>query len=128
MSNPTILVVDDQVAVRKLLEATLRAEHFLVMAACHGQDALDQLARTGKTPGLALVDLRMPVMDGTHTLVALKERFPHLPVVMMTAVGDTDQRAELVRLGAERTIGKPFDLEQIRTLVADLLANEKEDS
>lgn len=125
MTSPAILVVDDQIGVRKLLEATLTADGYQVITAGNGQEALDCLQGETNFPSLALVDLRMPVMDGTHTLAALKERWPKLPVVMMTAVGEVDRETELFQLGAACTIGKPFDLQQIRTLVTQLLAGEE---
>ncbi len=121
LERPTVLVVDDQVGVRKLLEAALGGEGYTVMTAGNGQEALDRLATSSDVPSLALVDLRMPVLDGVRTLAALKERYPSLPVVMMTAVGDVDREVEVKRLGAVETIGKPFDLNKVRTLVARLV-------
>ena len=126
MNRPVVLVVDDQVGVRKLLEAALGAEGYGVVTAVHGQDALARVALLPQAPSLALVDMRMPVMDGARTLVALKRKYPGLPVVVMTALGDVDREAELESLGAVRTIGKPFDLEKIRALVAELLAKPEE--
>lgn len=122
VDSPAVLVVDDQVGVRKLLEAALTADGYQVVTAGNGQEALDLLARSAERPSLALVDLRMPIMDGAHTLAALKELYPTLPVVIMTAVGEVDRQTELFQLGATRTIGKPFDLQQIRDLVTELLA------
>lgn len=126
MNRRTVLVVDDQPGVRKLLETALGAEGYAVLTAVNGQDALERAAASPHPPSLALVDMRMPVMDGARTLVALRERYPALPVVIMTALGDADQAAELEKLGAARTIGKPFDLGRIRSLVAELLANPEE--
>ncbi|MGE5591132.1 MAG: response regulator [Bacillota bacterium] len=124
MGRPTVLVVDDQVGVRKLLEAALGGDGYAVTTAGNGQEALDLLAAGAEPPSLALVDLRMPVLDGVRTLAALKERYPSLPVVMMTAVGDVDRDVEVLRLGAVETISKPFDLNEVRALVAGLLPGQ----
>lgn len=126
LNRPLVLVVDDQEGIRKLLEAALGAEGYAVLSAVNGKEALERLAASLLPPSLAFVDMRMPVMDGARTLMALKERYPALPVVIMTAVGDVDQEAELEALGAARTIGKPFDMQKIRALTAELLVRAEE--
>ena len=115
-----ILVVDDQMGVRRLLSELLGAEGLEVLTAADGAQGL-ALALEHR-PSLALVDIRMPVLDGVKLLVELKEHYPDLPVVMMTAVGESEKVAEAVRLGALQTVTKPFDVFALRDLVLKILA------
>lgn len=121
--NPVVLVVDDQVGVRLLLEEVFRPTSCLVLLAAHGQEAL-ALAQT-TAPDIALVDVKMPVMDGIETLRALRSRHPQLPVLMMTAVEDSHRLEECLSLGASRIITKPFDVFQVRALAEQLLASRR---
>jgi len=115
----SILVVDDQLGVRRLLQELFGEEGFDVLLAGHGGEALELAKR--QTPTLALVDVKMPVMDGLETLRALKQVYPDLPVVMMTAVGDGERVAEALKSGALKAITKPFDVFAVRTMVLDLI-------
>lgn len=74
-------------------------------------------------PALALVDLKMPVMDGLEALRALKSIDPSLPVLMMTAVGE-GRVSELLANGARDCITKPFDIFALRDLVRQVLQEE----
>lgn len=120
MAAATILVVDDQYGVRRLLEELFAAEGYRVVAAAHGREALERAQ--ANPPDLAFVDIRMPVMDGVETLRQLQARWPGLPVVMMTAVGDTDQVSAALALGARATVTKPFDIHAVCQLARSLLA------
>ncbi len=121
MSDPLILVVDDQVGVRRLLQEVFREVGYRVALAANGQEAVMQA--TAETPALALVDVKMPVMDGLETLKALKVLDPTLPVIMMTAVGD-GRVAELMAHGARHCMGKPFDVFALRDMVQQILQEE----
>lgn len=119
--NPVILVVDDQPAVRRLVEAILQAAGYRVIAAAHGSEALT-LAQ-GQPLSLAVLDLYMPGLDGLQTLQGLRSLQPGLPAVLMTA------RAEAVAADRPGTAGvfliaKPFDVAAFRRLVAAALQKE----
>jgi len=99
-----ILVVDDSVVVRKLLEGVLLASGFEVRTAEQGQIALSYI--DSFNPGLVLSDIEMPVMGGFELLRRIRERFPHLPVVLVTArSSDADQKKAL-DLGANAYVTK----------------------
>ncbi|HEY3367445.1 MAG TPA: response regulator [Symbiobacteriaceae bacterium] len=118
--SPLILVVDDQLGVRRLVQEVFREVGYQVSSAANGQEAL---ALVGvQTPALVLLDMKMPVMDGLETLRVLKSLHPALPVFMMTAVGDGDRVSEAMQSGAEQCINKPFDVFDLRKRVAEALA------
>lgn len=101
----TALVVDDsqmdQVLAGRLLETRL---DLTVRYAEHGEDALAQIER--ERPDLVLTDMQMPVMDGLQLVNALRERFPAIPVVLMTAHGSEEVASEALRKGAASYVPK----------------------
>ncbi|MCL6450228.1 MAG: response regulator [Acetobacteraceae bacterium] len=114
----TILVVDDQLGVRRLLREVFRLQGYRVVLASGGREAVG-LARRVK-PALALLDMRMPGMSGLETLDALRAVDPGLPVVIMTAVNDLEAGQALAR-GAVRAISKPFDVREVRAMVDEII-------
>jgi len=89
--------------------------------AASGAEALDRLAREVQPTLLAVLsDINMPGMDGLELLAEIKQRFPDLPVMMVTAYGDDDRRRRARELGAFEFIPKPVDFhrlnEQLRQL------------
>lgn len=121
MNGPLILVVDDQAGVRLLLREVFREIGYSVALAAHGQEAV--VMASAELPALALVDLKMPVMDGLETLRVLKGLDPSMPVLMMTAVGE-GRLSELLENGARDCITKPFDVFALRDLVQQVLQEE----
>jgi two-component system cell cycle response regulator len=116
-----ILVVDDVMANLRLLEAKLSAEYYEVLAVQDGPAALE--AAQAWAPDLVLLDVMMPVMDGYEVCRRLKaERATeHVPVVMVTALGDNSERVRGLEAGADDFLTKPVDdetlLARVRALV-----------
>lgn len=121
MNGPLILIVDDQAGVRLLLREVFREVGYRVALAAHGQEAV--VLASAELPSLALVDLKMPVMDGLEALRALKGLDPAMPVLMMTAVGE-GRISQLLENGARDCITKPFDIFRLRDLVQQVLQEE----
>lgn len=121
MNGPLILVVDDQAGVRLLLREVFRETGYRIALASHGQEAI--VLASAELPSLALVDLKMPVMDGLETLRALKSLDPSMPVLIMTALGE-GRIHELLENGARDCITKPFDVFALRNLVQQVLQEE----
>lgn len=119
---PLILVVDDQMGVRRLIQEVFRDVGYRVATAVHGQEAVALCSV--ELPALVLLDMKMPVMDGFETLRTLRNLYPELPVIIMTAVGDGDRVAEVMGCGARSCIGKPFDVFELRQLVQKVLEGE----
>lgn len=120
--SPLILAVDDQVGVRRLVEEVFKLAGYRVRTAAHGREALALIAE--ERPDLVLLDMRMPVMDGLETLRVLRRRYPELPVMVMTAVDDSDQVNETMAAGAQCCITKPFDVFKLRQIVEEALLRE----
>ena len=110
-----VLVADDELNLRRVLEAMLRREGYDVITAANGVEALG-----GMTAGVhtVITDLKMPGLDGMALLKRLSVEYPDVPVIMITAHGSVDNAVEAVKLGAFDYIEKPFEQEQIRQVVA----------
>ena len=116
-----ILVVDDIPANVKLLEARLLGEYFEVLTADRGQAALDICAQT--PVDLILLDIMMPEMDGFEVCATLKAnpRTAHIPVVMVTALDQPEDRVRGLSAGADDFLTKPVNDLQLMTRVRSLL-------
>jgi CheY-like chemotaxis protein len=106
----TILVVDDQAAVRRLLNHMLVTEGYQVMQAEDGAWALEAL-RGPITPDLCVLDVMMPGVDGWEVLRSVRQdpTLADLPVVLLTAKGQPQDRLRGWELGCDAYIPKPFD-------------------
>ena len=114
-----ILIVDDQLGVRRLLFETFREDHHEVQMAANGAEAL-QLLKTFE-PNLILMDMKMPGMNGLETLGQIRALDRQVGVIMMTAYGDTQNMEQAKDLGILHYMGKPFDLFELRERVREIL-------
>jgi sigma-B regulation protein RsbU (phosphoserine phosphatase) len=116
MRSARILVVDDEPGMLRAVERVLSADH-QVAGTRSSRDALSVAAEFH--PELAIVDIRMPDLDGFELMARLKTRFPRLDVILMTgSVDDLDEKlVRAIRSPAFYFIQKPFDREVLRTLV-----------
>lgn len=114
-----ILVVDDEEDLRLLLTESLRREGFQAAAASSGREALALVEQ--EPPDLIVLDLVMPEMDGIETLRRLRERGVRAKVVVLTAYGTAQQTREAMALGVSEFIGKPFDLDRLIRIVAEMV-------
>ncbi|MBO8169243.1 MAG: response regulator [Thermoanaerobacteraceae bacterium] len=118
MAKETILVVDDQAGVRTLLSLLCQEEGLAVEVAKHGLDAINKIKEN--CPAMVLMDVRMPVMDGVTALGWIKEHYPDLPVVMMTAYAEEERLEEAEKIGVVDVWYKPFDIDEVRVKVKEL--------
>jgi len=105
---PRILVVDDEAPIRALLTRLLRLEHYDVVSAENGAEAIAMVSEL--QPDLVLLDLKMPVMSGIEVLQRLKDdpASREVPVVVVSSDVDVEQIATCLKLGAEDYVSKPF--------------------
>ena len=108
---PRILIVDDTAANLKLLQAIFEFERFSVTLAESGEAALAQAAV--RLPDIALLDLRMPGMDGIETLGKLKAMAPTLPVIILTSHLEIAAAVEAIKLGAEDFLVRPIQSDHL---------------
>jgi len=111
MDRATILIVEDEETQRSLLAGLLRKEGYTVEEAGNGTTALE-LFRT-KTIDLALLDFKLPDMDGLAILKGLKDINPEVEVIMITAFGSIENAVNALKTGASEYLTKPIDLDDL---------------
>jgi len=118
--SPLLLVVDDDQVARELLAEALGREGYRVRVAAGGEECLQLVA--AQPFDMALVDLRMPDLDGLSVLKRLATIQPDLPVVILTAFATIETAIAAVAAGAADYLSKPFRMEEIKIVVGRTLA------
>jgi len=117
--SATILVVDDRAGIRKLLQEVLQSAGYEVISAASGNEAITIVGQ--EKIDLVMLDMKMSGMDGLETLTKIKEEAPHIVVLIMTAYEELEVLQEAARQGAAACISKPFDIDELKELVAQKL-------
>ncbi len=123
--QPTILVVDDSITVRKVTERLLKRHEMIPITAKDGLDALDKLQDT--VPDLILSDIEMPRMDGYEFVINVRRdpRLAEIPVIMITSRTGTKHRERAMEIGANMYMGKPFQDTELLANIEQLLRERK---
>lgn len=124
MSNPAVLIVEDDDNLREALQETLRDSEHPVFAAGSGPEALNIL--DSEDIGLVVSDLQMQPMDGHELLGAIRQQHPALPAVLMTAYGTIENAVDEIRNGAADYLVKPFDVDALKSIVDRYLKSRPE--
>ena len=118
-----ILLVDDQDTIRFFLEKTLIQEGYEAVTAKTGAEAIEKARQV--MPDLVLLDLKLPDMDGLDVLTRIKEIFPEIGVVMITAFGDIETAVRAMKHGAYDFVSKPINLDQLLMVIRKGLESER---
>src|SRR5258707_11309111 len=114
----TILIVDDEPRIRDFVCMNLELEHYRVLEACNGLEALEQLREN--LPDLVVLDVMMPEMDGFETLRSIRE-VSTVPVIMLTVRQNEQDKIHGLDLGADDYIAKPFSPRELLSRIHALL-------
>lgn len=112
-----LLLVDDEEEFLKAIRRSLEVRDFVVFTANRGEEALE-IARTNPVD-IAVVDLKMPGMDGIETLEALKKAHSWMEIVILTGHGTIDSALEATRSGAYSYLQKPCELEKLMEVIVE---------
>jgi DNA-binding response OmpR family regulator len=110
-AGPVVLLVDDDPAIRRAVAAGLELEGFAVVPASGGRAALEAAARV--RPAVILLDLSMPDLDGLEVLARLRAAGDQVPVCVLSARDEVDDRVAGLQAGADDYVVKPFALEEV---------------
>ena len=123
-----VLVAEDDDDLRTMVVTGLRQDGHDLIVARDGVELLEYVASSmlfaeaAPEPDLIVSDIRMPGFSGLNVLAGLRDERWHTPIVLMTAYADDEIRNEAVRLGASAFFEKPFDVDDLRTAVMNLVS------
>lgn len=114
-----VLLVDDDETIREHLPPVLRRSGLQVRCASDGAEALQEIGR--QRPDLVVLDVMMPVLDGRETLRRIRAEHDWLPVILLTQVGESFERAAALDEGADDYLNKPFDPQELMARIRAVL-------
>lgn len=117
-SRPQLLVVDDDAPVLRVIERLAARAGYDVIACGNGTEAMRALMR--RPADLAMVDLRMPDVNGLDLLRQIRGAVPSCQVILMTGYAGVDSAVEAIKLGAREYLSKPFDFDRLRQVLAEI--------
>jgi DNA-binding response OmpR family regulator len=119
--NKKILIADDEPDFVELISMRLEVNGFKVVAAKDGQEAIDKTKK--ENPDLLILDLMMPKLDGFEVCRMLKfdDNFKNLPIIVLSALDQQQDREKAIKAGADEYFIKPFDLSLLLTKIRDLI-------
>ncbi|MEW6743792.1 MAG: response regulator transcription factor [Planctomycetota bacterium] len=119
MSQRTVLVVEDEPAILLGLEDQLRSEGYRVVTATDGEQALERAA--SEHPHLVLLDIMLPKLDGLEVCRRMRLKWPHLPIIMLTAKSQEIDKVLGLEMGADDYITKPFSVRELLARIKAVL-------
>ena len=119
-----ILVIDDDESIRKVLATILEDNGYVVDTARNGKEAIEK--SNTKFYNLALIDIRLPDMEGTKLLTAMKETTPKMVKVIVTGYPSLQNAIEAVNEGADAYVMKPFNLDSVLNIIKEHLKKQQE--
>ncbi len=121
-----ILIVDDEMDALLALKVALEAEGYNIVEAKDGYEAID--TAHSENPDVILLDLMIPGIDGFEVCRQLKSDpvYSHIPVIMLTARGEIDDKVEGIELGADDYVTKPFNLKELKARIKMILRRNQD--
>ncbi len=125
-TNPKIMIVDDEPDATIATRRALEMEGYTVLDARNGKEGLKLLET--ETPDLILLDVMMPEMDGFEVCRILREdnKHKHIPIIMLTAKGELDDRIEGLEIGSDDYITKPYNLRELKARIRTVLRRSQD--
>ncbi|MCH7760922.1 sigma-54-dependent Fis family transcriptional regulator [candidate division TA06 bacterium] len=123
MGTYHILIVDDEENIRTLLQEGLSQYHYVVETAEDGFVALDKVKKTRFD--IAIVDIKMPKMDGVEVIRSLKEENEQIEIIVLTAFATVDTAVAALKLGASDYLTKPTRIEEIYRVISNILEKKR---
>ncbi len=118
MRRPHVLIVDDELAIIKFVRANLQAEDYEALTALDGAEALETVEM--QLPDLVILDIMLPKIDGFEVCRRLRE-WSQMPIIMLSARGNDEDKVKCLDLGADDYITKPFSAHELMARVRAVL-------
>jgi len=123
--RPRILIVDDDESIRKVLVAVLEENEYVVNSAKDGKEAIEKTSRDFYN--LALVDIRLPDIEGTKLIAKMKETTPRMRKIIITGYPSLQNAVDALNKGADAYIMKPFDMDKVLQTIKEQLEKQQEE-
>lgn len=123
--RPRILIVDDDESIRKVLVAVLEENEYVVDSAKDGKEAIEKTSRDFYN--LALVDIRLPDIEGTKLIAKMKETTPRMRKIIITGYPSLQNAVDALNKGADAYIMKPFDRDKVLQTIKEQLEKQQEE-
>jgi len=120
-----ILVVDDDESIRRVLSRILEDEGYSVSTAKNGNEAIKKLS--AEFYNLALIDIRLPDIDGTKLLTKMRKTTPRMRKIIITGYPSLQNAVEALNKGAHAYLMKPFDMDTVLTTIEEQLKKQEEE-
>jgi len=121
--GPLLLIVDDEPPIRRLLRSSLAAQHFAIIEAETGAEAMQRLA---EKPEVVILDLGLPDMDGADVIRRVR-RSSKVPIIVLSSRGDEKGKVEALDLGADDYVTKPFGMAELIARIRTALRHRVQD-
>ena len=125
VGSATVLVVDDELSIRRSFTLGLEAHGYRVLTAAHGGEGLEVFRQNQTRINAVLTDLMMPTVNGIAFAKALRAISPHLPIIAVSGLAEARYADELKAIGVTRILAKPCTIEVILQAVAEVLAEKR---
>ncbi|MEM3788723.1 MAG: response regulator [Candidatus Bathyarchaeia archaeon] len=125
VENARILVVDDDENIRKVLKTILEEEGYAVDETENAKKAIEKSRK--KVYNLALIDIRLPDMEGIELLTRMKDTVPRMRKIIITGYPTLQNAIEAVNRGADAYILKPFDMDKVLATIKEQLRKQEEE-
>jgi len=122
-NNKKVWIVDDDKSIRWVLEKALKSADVDIESFSHPDQVLEKIEN--EEPDVIITDIRMPGMDGISLLDRIKQHSPNIPVIIMTAYSDLDRAVSAFQGGAYEYLSKPFDVDEVVSLVRRAITHER---
>jgi DNA-binding NtrC family response regulator len=120
-----LLIVEDDAAMRDLLQEDLEQVGYSIVTAVDGHRALDYILNEEELIDALITDVQMPGIKGAELLAVARARRAEMPVIVITAFGSSAEAAAMMKGGAFKYLTKPFEADTLLTLVAQALAKSE---
>jgi CheY-like chemotaxis protein len=125
LCNKSILIIDDDAGMLRALDKVLTSEGALVNCSESAENVMEILTGRRKGVDLVITDLRMPYVTGMTVLYVIREAFPALPIMVLTAYSSPAVKAECLRQGATAIVEKPLDTPQLLSAIEGVFAAQE---
>ncbi len=123
--DKSVLIVDDDARMLRALKKVLTSEGAVITCAEWAGDAIDILTERKKRIDLVITDLRMPFVSGMTAVYAIHKLLPELPIIVLTAFGSPEVKAECLRQGATAFLEKPLDTLQLLEVIGRVFTSQR---